>query len=442
MDIRCIGDTNKVAAAATVAAGAFAAYQLWTVASRWRRARRLANHEKVALLPSEVAPILCKSPATSTITYFESGDLAAVQSFLSMRTDEIVAANPWLAGVLDYDENGAMALFVPPATQGKHFEVLKVPLCENYEALVKSVESALCGTSEDSVGTGAPLWKVALVPDGTEGNFALVVSANHSFLDGHGYYKIYNMLSGSAPVQALSPQRKHDMSQKIIDAMGGEQSLMAASPPGFLFRFIGGVIWNAIFPATKSMGFNISEDWIKEQKANHDESVPFVSTNDVVVSKFCNSLKCDLAIMSINFRGRIEGCNEDDVGNYEDLLSYTPSDYATPSLIRKSIAGPPYRRAGGGKMPTSFEHILGCTYGAITNWATFARELNLPGAHQTQHIPIFDFQQSTPACIFGAMVIFKPKDGEIACCIAGKQELIDEINQSGMVGKPLEKLSF
>eukprot|EP00945_MAST-04E_sp_MAST-4E-sp1_P003496 g3496.t1 len=374
--------------------------------------------EYVALLPSEVAPILCKSPATSTITYFESGDLAAAQSFLSMRTDEIVAANPWLAGVLDYDENGAMALFVPTATQGKHFEVLKVPLCENYEALVKSVGSALCGTSEESVGTGAPLWKVALFPDGTEGNFALVVSANHSFLDGHGYYKIYNMLSGSAPVQALSPLRKHDMSQKIIDAMGGEQSLMAASPPGFLFRFIGGVIWNAFFPATKSMGFNISGDWINEQKANHDESVPFVSTNDVV------------------------GCNEDDVGNYEDLLSYTPSDYATPSLIRKSIAGPPYRRAGGGKMPTSCEHILGCTYGAITNWATFARELNLPGARQTQHIPLFDFQQSTPACIFGAMVIFKPKDGEIACCIAGKQELIDEINQSGMVGKPLEKLTF
>ena len=92
-------------------------------------------------------------------------------------------------------------------------------------------------------------------------------------------------------------------------------------------------------------------------------------------------------------------------------------------------------------MPTSCEHV-GCTYGAITNWATFARELNLPGARQTQHIPLFDFQKSTPACIFGAMVIFKPKDGEIACCIAGKQELIDEINQSGMVGKPLEKLTF
>ena len=61
---------------------------------------------------------------------------------------------------------------------------------------------------------------------------------------------------------------------------------------------------------------------------------------------------------------------------------------------------------------------------------------------QIQHIPLFDFLQSTPACIFGAMVIFKPKDGEIACCIAGKQELIDEINQSGMVGKPLEKLTF
>ena len=209
-----------------------------------------------------------------------------------MRTDEIVAANPWLAGVLDYDENGAMdALFVPPATQGKHFEVLKVPLCENYEALVKSVGSALCGTSEESVGTGAPLWKVALVPDGTEGNFALVVSANHSFLDGHGYYKIYNMLSGSAP-SMRSPLRKHDMSQKIIDAMGGEQSLMAASPPGFLFRFIGGVIWNAFSPRQSPWALTF-QDWIKEQKANHDESVLDERRGRVKVLQFVEMRPCD-----------------------------------------------------------------------------------------------------------------------------------------------------
>jgi hypothetical protein len=104
-------------------------------------------------------------------------------------------------------------------------------------------------------------------------------------------------------------------------------------------------------------------------------------------------------------------------------------------------------------MPTNWEHATKCTYGFITNWSTFAHELKIQqhqlvdidhnnnnsngNFKQTLHVPLFDSPKSTPACIFGAMVIFKPKKGDIAVLIAGKQELIDEIKCSGMVGEPL-----
>ena len=49
-----------------------------------------------------------------------------------------------------------------------------------------------------------------------------------------------------------------------------------------------------------------------------------MSTNDCITSEFCSLLKCDVALMAVNFRGKIDGCGDDDVGNYEDLIAYTP----------------------------------------------------------------------------------------------------------------------
>ena len=43
--------------------------------------------------------------------------------------------------------------------------------------------------------------------------------------------------------------------------------------------------------------------------------------------------------MAINFRNRLENCDDNDVGNYEDLVTYRPADFATPQLIRKSLEG-------------------------------------------------------------------------------------------------------
>ena len=115
-----------------------------------------------------------------------------------------------------------------------------------------------------------------------------------------------------------------------------------------------------------------------------------LSSNDCIVSDFLQKLACDCALMAMNFRGRVEGCEDDDVGNYEDLLTYHPADYATPGLIRQSVtptAAGFFTRAAQPRtaMLTSGEHFMGGTYGAVTNWATFSQPLGLSARIPSVH---------------------------------------------------------
>lgn len=412
---------------------------------------RLEGKIKLELLPNERGPMICKSPATSTVTFYR-GSTAGAEQYLRKRVAAIVNANPWLASLLDKDPNsGEMAAYYPSKVDSS----IRFKRCENvqlslsnasYHTMVTNLGDALCKTSEQSLKTETPLWQVSLIPDKEEPEqgFALIVSCNHSLLDGHGFYKIYNMLSNDAEVESLSPVRKQELPSKILESMGGEPSLMTASPPGFLLRFIGGMLRNALFPTTKSMGFYVDQTWIDQQKsvAQNDEGngVQYVSTNDILVSSFFKSCEADCASMAINFRGKVDDCGECDVGNYEELITYMPADFATPFLVRKSVTGPTYVRAAipHTKMPTNWQH-LGAKYGVITNWATFVRPLEIDGTQEMLHLPLFDFPKSTPASVLGAMVIFKPDPSkkEVACLCGGSQKMIDRVKASGMVGLQL-----
>mmetsp|Transcript_4307 Transcript_4307/g.13061 ORF Transcript_4307/g.13061 Transcript_4307/m.13061 type:complete len:141 (+) Transcript_4307:3-425(+) len=137
--------------------------------------------------------------------------------------------------------------------------------------------------------------------------------------------------------------------------------------------------------------------------------------------------------MAVNFRGKIDGCGDDDVGNYEDLIAFTPRDYASPSLIRRSVSGPQYFRATGAPLPTNREH-LAASYGAVTNWATFAEPLELDGVQQL-HLPLLDWNASTPPSVFGAMVVFRPRAGRLAAFVGGGSTFVERVKASGMVGE-------
>jgi hypothetical protein len=435
-------------------------------------AARLKGRKKIDLLDSEIFPVIMMSPATSTITFF-SGSPISTTIHLENRVAEIVKVNPWLLSVLDHDpKTGRVAAFYPESVDD---ESCRSVLCYvkssdilqgiSYDRMVQSLQPLLCKTSSEALGTGAPLFSVTVVVPDDNGmdtkSYAVVVSASHSLVDGHGFYKVHNMLSFDAKVEPLSPGRKDHVPKKILESMGGEPSLMASCPSGFLARFILGQMHAAIFPQTKHLCFEVSHDWLIECKrytaAENLAAVPWVSSNDCMVSTFLNCLRPDCAMMAMNFRDKIDDCGEDDVGNYEDLLTYMKGDYENPSLIRKSVGESRpwsrdskwfYRRASESKMLSNLQHAFGATYGATTNWSTFSHPLVMGSSmgaaggawgKEELHLPLFDWAKACPACIFGSMVLFRPAEGRgLAAMVAGKQKLLDAVLESGMVGQILQ----
>ena len=434
-----VRDDWRAAVAAALGAGAVA-LSLRKLRRERARRERLAGLRKLELLPSETGAVLLMSPSTSTVTFF-AGDPVAAAAALASRVADVAALNPWLASVLDYDDAGALACFYPATVDAPLFRVVDAPLARTtpYGAAVAAVDAALVATGEACAGTGAPLFRVSLVPDRDDptGRFAVVVSASHVLVDGHGFYAVHNMLSADAPLRALSPERRFDVPAKMRAAAGGEPSLMAACPPGFLARFVFGQVWAALFPRTVFAGFYVDGAWLAAQKQR--TRLPFVSTNDCVVSAFLNCLQPDCALMAVNFRGKLEDFEGEDLaGNYEDLVTYTRGSYETPDLIRRSVAGPLYKRAGGRAPPSNVEH-LGATYGAVTNWSTFARPLDLGrGAAQDLHLPLFDWPKACPACVFGSLVLFRPSAGRVAAMVAGTRALVDAVLACGAAGAPLD----
>lgn len=66
---------------------------------KWSRRRlqryQLSKYTRLELLPSERAPMICKSPPTITVTFFV-GSTADAAKYFAARVDAIVAANPWV----------------------------------------------------------------------------------------------------------------------------------------------------------------------------------------------------------------------------------------------------------------------------------------------------------------------------------------------------------
>ena len=234
-----------------------------------RRALLLKELEKVDLLPSERGAMLCMSPPSTTVTFF-SGSTEQATHYLRTRVQRMVLANPWLASRLEYgvDRESSMALFYnADASTSKLFSVRNDTLFSVrndvilkrhhlvYDELAQALGTTQCKTSDESVGTGELLWKVSVVPDADEPQtrFAVVVSANHSLIDGHDFYRLYHMLSSDSEVKALDPPRRHDMPAKMNKVMGGERSMFNDTPVGFVVRFVLATIRSALFPATKSL---------------------------------------------------------------------------------------------------------------------------------------------------------------------------------------------
>ena len=104
-----------------------------------RRAARLAGRtHKLDFLPNERGPVICMSPPSSTVTFFR-GPRGAAEQHLSQRVTAIVLANPWLASILEYDENGALAGLLRFSSRSNR--VICPSVCSDFSGLNEALRS-------------------------------------------------------------------------------------------------------------------------------------------------------------------------------------------------------------------------------------------------------------------------------------------------------------
>ena len=320
-----------------------------------------------------------------TVTFFrrEGGGggrgLGAAVDELRRRLQEVVRANPWVLGRIE----GPALVFEDPAPAGGDpgswpVDLFRVyspgELCVHRQMDLADLPIALSPTK--CGGRAKDMFvRISVVPDVKDpaNSFALVFSMSHVVGDGHTYYSLLAMLGGTAPCRALNPLRKPEVEKRIRELMGGRENsargagftaavLLGAAAAGF--SHLRDAVLGPRRKRLRTRILKVDPRQVEEEKraVAEGQGVGFVSTNDVLTSWWSRAprrggRKVLLAVMAVNLRGRVEGCDTSDAGNYEEILNYRPGDFETPQLIRKSLQG--FCRAGDPRtrMPTTWEHL-------------------------------------------------------------------------------------
>lgn len=422
----------------------------------------------VSLLPFELSmPIMQQQFSTASLTWYElekGQTFTQVASSLRERLIEILEANPWLGGRIK-TRNRSAAIVYTPAESKKQVDTIfsiymDIPV--SMDMPYPEVSALLQRTTVPLTywfvwNWNVPFFRVALVQDcSNKDRFALISSLAHCVGDGKTYYNLHNMISCKAPVVSLRIERKHHLHEAMTKTMGGPAFMGCYSEPslGFVFRIIRSVLLSFIMgPPTVVKLFVISDTWIKEQKKEgllikneeNDASLPkFLSSNDVMASKFLRITGCDEALMTVNFRGKIPGCNELDAGNYYNFNPLRWADFRTPVGIRKVVN----QLKSGQRYPTtrpmtSTQHLfshLSTPISFFTNWSDFNVPVPLAKCEQLLHMPLVPTHSwRMPPRLFSICYVFKPNKecDKLAVLVSATPKAMADLEESGMMGSGL-----
>ena len=378
----------------------------------------------------------------STITFYGG---TVPLAYISERIITIIKENPWLTGFLKNSTHG-ISIFYPNSLpsdteiQVKHLKIIQDPTL--HENLGFSEFSTRYGSKLVKVGKlclnkeSEPLFGIIVIQISAD-KFAIICSMSHVLADGHTFYSIYGMLSQSIKPTALIRQPFKNFVELSHPMRRGDDLGAFLDLPSTIFHFI---VTKLFQPRFRLHLYEIDQDWIAKEKnaaVQQDSSCNFVSTNDIICSWFYRLVRTDVAMMAANLRDRIPGLNKIYAGNYQIGIAYQPADYATPSLIRRSLQDSNnLGRVVSGPLPSAFETIFrGIRICLITNWSTFYMEVELPDSEQIMHSPIFNIDGSVP--INDACVIFRPNKGKLAVFIGTRSCSDAEIRQQGILARPL-----
>ena len=394
-----------------------------------------------SLLEKESSRFVLMLPALSTITFYKG---VPPIEFLQSRIHDIVAENPWLAGRLVSLKNGLhISCYAEP--NRKCLEIFEDrELCESleYSQMCSRLRHLAVKEGNQCMDKDEALFRVVVIVSSPR-HFAIFISFSHILGDGYTFYEIYGMLGEKSIPRAMIFERikSCEFQKSIEERFDGIRWLQSAG------AFVN-IILTMLFRRVSATVHKIEPSWVEKEKAVFACSdVPMISTNDVLTSWFFRLVRCDVGLMALNLRNRLPFCTHDHAGyrrlqihprcdaflskivpikpgsnltdgmwyagNYSTSLAFQPADYAAPTLIRRSLSS--LRRAVTAALPGFFRSLF-CRIAVVSNWASFYRDVILPGAELGAHLPYAD----PAAHAFPVAILFRPRMDALALLTLGR----------------------
>ncbi|KAJ3017354.1 UNVERIFIED_CONTAM: hypothetical protein HDU68_011737 [Siphonaria sp. JEL0065] len=394
---------------------------------------------------------------TTASFYTGNAPIAHLQS----RLDVIVEANPWLAGTLiQHKPWFSSQTFIEQSTGISRlklgvFQVDGIGVTLDASQLSAAIESKapaiLVSNADQCIKAREPIFKVSVIQSINASEFVLVVSISHLIADGATFYKIHDMFDKDSPIQELNPIR-------LNDSQIGDVALFKVLPDQAIFKkswfalalsslFLRWIVKDSVsFIATaflrvlgkriasSSAGIasrDIDPAYIQLEKTKYHENkesgINWISSNDIVTSWFFKTINCNIGLMSINLRGRMNHVVDDLAGNYESTIMYTPADYQSPSQLRASVIPCNDAFVRINRASTSI-HLpffsSSSTIGLVTNWASLhKRDISFPPEVESveflRHVPVISFDVKIPG-FFQPSILYAPCAGKLSLLSSSK----------------------
>lgn len=309
----------------------------------------------------------------------------------------------------------------------------------DYEQMQKAIRKHVVGTGSQLLKTRDLVTKITLLShtiNNTSG-FSLIFSLSHIPADGYTYYKLLNAFFNPSKMIAMNYQRKFDKAEQIEGFIGKTNYRFTLSAP-----MVVNVLKNLIF-GKKVQFFSryVDEEKVSSIKEAYSKDAksefPFISTNDIITSNFCNATNSRLTLSAINLRNRIEGLGNEDAGNYEFVLLLDNNHFDTPEKIRKVLSSKGRFEANNGKMPGILE-ALKSNITLITNASSFIEDYQLGEFKQILHLPIF--KSKNIFCDFAA--VYKAHGNKRAILYFGKTTTPKKYFEKSELGESVSESLF
>lgn len=403
------------------------------------------NPEYLELLLEEEKGLLHAS-SISSVTFYQ-GDIT--KSFdIAERVQTIILKNPWLASRLVYHTiNGEKRLFAKYPKQlhpGFLFHYYVEPLImeddetfpiedDSWESINQKLKTFTVKRGVDCIHQRyEKLFQVTVIrkfshATGEVTNSILVVSLSHVLGDGHTFYSLYTLLDPRTPSTAIPSfiaKRIMDFPQRIDEIYGKEFQQYLQSIPFLMSKLItllfSGKPTITLFNINDHIIQTIKQNYLKQNQQEHQlinsSLASKLSTNDVITSWYFRTCGCDIGIVTVDYRGKLEDYTHQHAGNYSEMVFYSRSDYQSALDIRQSLVS---FKSNSNTIP-SFYTTLKYRFSCISNWATFYHHLVFPTTIHRVHLPLYDLSN----VIFRDLaIIFAPREDELSLCVLTRNDL-------------------